>query len=76
MMTKRSSHMPTFTTIEITKSVATELRTLRSHRSCGVRTLQRMSSEPDPAVRAQDPVLDHERSKPLPLYQAMKISIA
>jgi hypothetical protein len=76
MMTKRSSHMPMFTTIEITNSVATELRTFRSHRSCGVRTLQRMSAN---QIHPYGPMIRFfimNCSKPLPLYQAMKISIA
>src|SRR5438045_581301 len=43
MMTKRSSHMPTFTNIAVTKSIAGEVRKRLTHISCGARPLQTMS---------------------------------
>ena len=45
MMTKRSSHMPTFTMIEMTKSQPRFERSRLNHRSCGATTLQRISAQ-------------------------------
>src|SRR6185436_6465349 len=42
-MTKRSSHMPTFTTIATAKSPSVLVRTFLNHSHCGVRMLQKMS---------------------------------
>src|SRR5262249_38076256 len=44
-ITKRSSHMPTFTTREIRNSVGTLVRTRLNQSACGTRTLQRMSAQ-------------------------------
>ena len=45
MMTKRSSHMPTFTISEMTNSAATFVRTRLNHSTCGMTTLQRISAQ-------------------------------
>ena len=44
-MTKRSSHMPTLTTSEMTKSAGTLARTFFSHSSCGMTMLVAMSAQ-------------------------------
>src|ERR1051326_6467494 len=42
-ITKRSSHMPVFTTSETKKSLVGEERTLLNHSDCGIRMLHRIS---------------------------------
>src|SRR5712692_1522918 len=44
-ITNRSSHMPTFTTRDITNSAGTFVRTFRNHKSCGARMLQAISAQ-------------------------------
>ena len=74
-MTNRSSHMPMFTTIEITKRIGTLVRTLLNHRNCGVTTLQKMSSayahQYGPVMRFHIMNVSYR----LPLYHAMNASI-
>ncbi len=45
MMTKRSSHIPMLTTMEMTNSSGTFIRTFLNHSSCGMMTLQRISAQ-------------------------------
>ena len=40
MMTKRSNHMPTLTSIEMTNTTGSVRRTLRNQNNCGTPTLQ------------------------------------
>src|SRR3989475_1355393 len=44
-ITNRSSHMPMFTTMDITNSAGTFVRTLRNHKSCGATMLQAISAQ-------------------------------
>lgn len=44
-MTKRSSHIPMFTIMAMTKSVGTLALTRLDQRNCGVTTLHRMSAQ-------------------------------
>src|SRR5947209_6926396 len=44
-ITNRSSHMPMFTTRDITNSAGTLVRTFRNHKSCGARMLQAISAQ-------------------------------
>ena len=44
-ITKRSSHMPTLTTIAITNSMIGLVRTLPDHRNCGETMLQKISAQ-------------------------------
>jgi hypothetical protein len=45
MITKRSSHMPTFTISEMTNSAGTLVRTRLNQSACGMTTLQRISAQ-------------------------------
>src|SRR3954471_12481668 len=45
MITKRSSHMPMLTMIEITNSAGTVVRIFLNHSSCGMTTLHKISAQ-------------------------------
>src|SRR5258705_417186 len=75
MMTKRSSHMPTFTTSEIMKSNGTLVHTRFSQSACGTATLQKISSQ---YANAYGPVSRLSGTSPSylsALYQAMNASV-
>ena len=73
-MTKRSSHMPTFTTIATAKRPSGLVRTRRSHRNCGVMMLQKMSVQ---YMYQYGPTIRFQIMKPsylFALYQPKKAS--
>ena len=44
-ITKRSSHIPTFTTSAITKTAGMLMRTRRDHSNCGIMILHRIKTQ-------------------------------
>src|SRR5215510_9945856 len=73
-MTKRSSHMPTLTTIATAKRYIGVVRTLRNHNSCGVMMLQKMSVQ---YMYQYGPCIRFQIMKPsylFALYQPKKAS--
>src|SRR6476619_1221908 len=73
-MTKRSSHMPTLTTMATAKRPSVLVRTRRNHSHCGVMMLQKMSVQ---YMYQYGPVIRFQIMKPsylLVLYQPKKAS--
>src|SRR5688572_33254440 len=73
-MTKRSSHMPTFTTMAIRNRPSVLVRTRLNHSHCGVMMLQKISAQ---YYGAYGPVIRFQIMKPsylLALYQPKKAS--
>src|SRR4029077_12469244 len=74
MMTNRSSHMPTFTMIEMTNSAGTLVRTRLNHRACGVAMLQKIRAQYCSAYGPVIRLIGTTPSYRSPLYQAMNAS--
>ena len=76
MITKRSNHMPMFTKIDSTNMNGTLVRSFLNQKNCGETTLQEIIVQYAHAVGTERAVDEGECSYGLPLYQAMKNSIA
>src|SRR5450759_2833073 len=73
-ITKRSSHMPTLTTIATRLRQRVHFRTFRNHRDCGVMMLQKMSVQ---YLYQYGPFIRFQIMNPsylFPLYQPKKAS--
>src|SRR3954468_19754262 len=75
MITKRSNHIPMFTTIERQKVATTEVRIFLNQNSCGDSTLQLIMIQYDqakgPVARLRNAYCSHST----PEYQATKSSV-